>query len=953
MTATIASSVLPTVLSYLAAGRSVLPIAPGEKRPSIVSPAGEVIGLSWEAYQTASADEGTVRAWFLEGRLMGVGIACGAVSGAVLDGVTYGLEILDIDDEETLEAFIETCNFQGYSALLQRLLHQRTPGKAGHFAYLCQTWQGNTVLARRAGVEELGEPRAVTLIETRGAGGQAVVAPTPPGIHPEHPERGYELVRGSWNDLPIITSDERQALWDLARSFNTYVAPERVHSARGAGRPGTSGNRPGDWLNRSADMVWWRALLERHGWSLVHTRGAIQFWQRPGKEGQSWSATLGACGEYFYVFSSNAAPFEPDRAYSPFSAYALLEHGGDFQAAARALIPQRFAAEWPALEEGLTLIEQLLSEPDARLAMAAVPRFVAYDRDAWTATRHAIKGVLGAVINLNDLDAAWKKTRRQARATASSPADVGDPLETEEPAHTIYITTQMTTVVNAMQAAIAQLPEAPRLLQRAQQLCHIARGVTPPKWLERSHEAPVIVPADPAYLRELAAQAAAWKKYDKRADAWEDALPPTWAVETLLARRVWPFPLLEGVVTAPTLRPDGSVLDLPGYDPDTGLFLAVNGVDYPPIPQRPTLDAARTAIGTLHQVFIDFPWLASHHFSATLAAVLALAGRYAIRGSVPLHAVRSTNRGSGKSLLVDAVSLSATGRPAPRWPQVQEEEEERKRLLTLALDGDTCTHIDNVTRPLGSPALNAALTASTFKDRILGKSESREAPMHVVFFASGNNMTFKSDTARRVVPIDLDPKMERPEERTNFQHSPLLPWVRHEHPRLLAAALTVLKAYFTAGCPAQNITPLGSFEAWSDLVRQALIWAGEADPCEGRKDIEAQSDPEFERLATLLDAWEKCYETKLQTLKRVLQDIDLYTQDQAAPPDKWDDLFEALGSLDRRFDGKRLNPQRIGEGLMKWAGRPIDGKRLVKGGTVHRVAEWKIELISEGDVSGS
>jgi putative DNA primase/helicase len=303
--------------------------------------------------------------------------------------------------------------------------------------------------------------------------------------------------------------------------------------------------------------------------------------------------------------------------------------------------------------------------------------------------------LLGTAINLNDLDAAWKKARRRGRAPTSPTTDADDPLEKEDPAHTIYITTQMTTVVNAMQAAITQLPEGPRLLQRAQQLCHIARGVEPPKWLERSHEAPVIVPADPAYLRELAAQAAAWKKYDKRADVWEDALPPAWAIDTLLARRVWPFPPLEGVVTAPTLRPDGSVLDLPGYDSDTGLFLAMNGFAYPPIPQRPTLGAARGAIGQLQQVFIDFPWLAPHHFSATLAALLSLAGRYAIRGNVPLFAVCSTTRGSGKDLLVDAVCLSATGRPAPRWPQVQEEDEERKRLLTLAIDGDACTHIDN------------------------------------------------------------------------------------------------------------------------------------------------------------------------------------------------------------------------------------------------------------------
>ena len=265
----------------------------------------------------------------------------------------------------------------------------------------------------------------------------------------------------------------------------------------------------------------------------------------------------------------------------------------------------------------------------------------------------------------------------------------------------IQIRPDITAVVDAAQGAIARLPDAPRLFQRARQLCRITHGVPAPKWLERAPDAPVITAVDAALLRELAAQAARWQKYDKRIGDWEDVLPPMWPIETLLARGSWSFPPLESVVTAPTLRPDGSLLEVPGYDQDTGLYLVSNGIAYPEVRLRPTLDDTRSAIGTLHIVFADFLWAASHYFSAVLAAVLSLAGRYAIRGNIPLYAVRSTVRGSGKSLLVDAICLSATGRPAPRWPQVIEEDEERKRLMTLALDGDVCTHIDNVTRPLG------------------------------------------------------------------------------------------------------------------------------------------------------------------------------------------------------------------------------------------------------------
>jgi P4 family phage/plasmid primase-like protien len=331
-------SPLDAALSYLRAGRSVLPIAPGSKKPSVINQTtGEIVDLAWKPYQSRLPTEAQVRTWFPTDTLMGLGIACGPVSGVTHEGIRYALEILDVDDEPTLGAFIEGANWQGLTELLARLLHQRTPGGAGHFAYLCTLVHGNTVLAKRSGDLDAGEPRAVTLIETRGSGGQAVVAPTPPGIHPDCPERGYELVRGSWEALPLITPDERQALFDLARSFNRYIDPQQVHSPRGTTHPSSSGDRPGDHLNQTADLDWWRALLERHGWTRVHQRGDIVYWQRPGKEGRDWSATLGACGPYFFVFSSNAAPFEPEHAYPPFSAYALLEHGGDFLAAARAL----------------------------------------------------------------------------------------------------------------------------------------------------------------------------------------------------------------------------------------------------------------------------------------------------------------------------------------------------------------------------------------------------------------------------------------------------------------------------------------------------------------------------------------------------------------------------------------------------------------------------------------
>ena len=321
-----------------------------------------------------------------------------------------------------------------------------------------------------------------------------------------------------------------------------------------------------------------------------------------------------------------------------------------------------------------------------------------------------------------------------------------NPIPQAPPPPSITISTDLTYMVNAAQQALLTMPGAPHIFQRARQLCLIAHGVQPPKWLQRPPEAPVIVALDRDYLLEMVNQAADWQKKSKRKkQAFDAALPPAQVIKTLLARPIQPFPLLEGIICAPTIKPDGGILDTPGYDADTGLYLDLNGTAYPPIPAKATLDQARSAIGALQEAFSDFPWVGTHGLSCVIAALLSLVARYAFAGNVPLFAVRSTTRGSGKGLLIDAISIIATGRQAPRWAQTLDEEEERKRLLTLGLAGDGLVHIDNVVHPLGSGPLDLALTAPTFSDRILGTQKRQETPMNVVFFASGNNMAYTQD----------------------------------------------------------------------------------------------------------------------------------------------------------------------------------------------------------------
>jgi Bifunctional DNA primase/polymerase, N-terminal len=252
---------------------------------------------------------------------------------------------------------------------------------------------------------------------------------------------------------------------------------------------------------------------------------------------------------------------------------------------------------------------------------------------------------------------------------------------------------------------------------------------------------PRIVVANTSHMLELAGEAADWFKPDSRIKkGFKQTRPPLSFVQHVQGRPGWDFRVLAGLTTVPTLRSDGSVIESPGYDERTGLYYHPNRA-YPEVPDAPTWDDARAAYTNLCEPFKDFPFVDDCHGSVALAAVLSIVVRHLLR-TVPMFPVRSNVAGSGKGLLVDTIARIATGQGAAVWDEVRDPEEERKRLLVIAMNGDRVTCIDNLTQPLGSGPLDRAITEPNAKGRLLGFSKDVEAELTTVFFASGNNMTW-------------------------------------------------------------------------------------------------------------------------------------------------------------------------------------------------------------------
>jgi hypothetical protein len=63
-----------------------------------------------------------------------------------------------------------------------------------------------------------------------------------------------------------------------------------------------------------------------------------------------------------------------------------------------------------------------------------------------------------------------------------------------------------------------------------------------------------------------------------------------------------------------------------------------------------------------------------------------------------------------------------------------------------------------------------------------------------------------------------------------------------------------MRAYALSGWK-DGPPPIGSFTEWSRVVRNPLIWLGEADPCETMVKVR-ENDPRLTVLSTVLHHWE-------------------------------------------------------------------------------------------------
>jgi hypothetical protein len=420
-------------------------------------------------------------------------------------------------------------------------------------------------------------------------------------------------------------------------------------------------------------------------------------------------------------------------------------------------------------------------------------------------------------------------------------------------------------------------------------------------------------------MRDHLSRAARWGKFNERKKAFVPTDPPRDVASVILSRvGEWTFPRAVGIITTQTLRPDGTILSQPGYDPTTRLIL-VDPPPMPTIPEKPTRDDALAALSLLDLLLEEFPFVDAASRSVALSELITPVVRGAM-STAPMHVNRAPTPGSGKSYILDIAATISSGQSCPVISAGADEFETEKRLGAALLQGQAMVAIDNVNSELRGDALCQMLDRPLVAVRPLGISRLVPIESRSTVFATGNNIRVAGDLVRRVLICSLNPDMERPELR-KFNSNPV-ETVLNSRGRYIAACLTVVRAYLAAGCP-NTLPPLASFEDWSRLVRSALVWLGRADPVTTMEAARAE-DPELDAIRRVLAAWQhdvgldrQCTAGELKALAEASDMNGLVRPD----------LNAALVSV--APNGDEINTRKLGHWLSRHRDRMIGEYKLI------------------------
>lgn len=426
--------------------------------------------------------------------------------------------------------------------------------------------------------------------------------------------------------------------------------------------------------------------------------------------------------------------------------------------------------------------------------------------------------------------------------------------------------------------------------------------------------------------------AAIWEKHMRNGDIVVID-PPSKYVNILLDKGEYVhIPQLCGVARQPYFYGDFQFSNREGYDYSSGIFGAFRSEDFE-LPETPSLEQARQALDELKSLLSEFRFQSPRDRDAALAAMFTAVVRPSLPAA-PMFHVRAPQIASGKSYLCNLLAAFAgPGTPsASAFPENQEESQ--KLVFSLLMDSPAVVIFDNLTSDLlPYTSLCSALTEESIQGRILGVSKTARVGTKTFFLSSGNNVGPVKDMTRRTVVICLNPQIELASER-DFKFDPLS-MVKSRRSHYVSLVLTVINAWLASGRPMTNCRKLASYERWSELSRQPLMWLGVSDPAAGLYSVQ-ENDPEKQMLMRLLLAWRYCFGSVPTMVREAVSYANSGMANSGELREAFEDVAERNGQIDRRSLGKYLS---------RSEGRVIGNMSFSKASKTMNAERWSVQTL--------
>jgi len=443
-----------------------------------------------------------------------------------------------------------------------------------------------------------------------------------------------------------------------------------------------------------------------------------------------------------------------------------------------------------------------------------------------------------------------------------------------------------------------------------------------PSRLEKDDEG-MLVPREliPDRLRHELARVANWVSGKED----EPAKPPVDVVRDVLATPNPPLPVLTRITDVPVFAPDGSLQTVEGYHAAGKTYrMSRPGLKIPDIPSAPSAEEVEAAKSLILDMISEFPFVDVADRTHAVGLLLLPFVRDLIDGPTPNHLIEAPQAGTGKGLLADVLLTPACGKQVSTISEARDDDEWRKRITAQLRSARMVVLLDNITRPLNSGSLASALTATTWEDRLLGKSENLQIPVRCVWVTTANNPTMTTEIARRCIRIRLDAKVDRPWFRDGFKQKKLRRWALANRGELVGAALTLAQAWVSAGMPASEVKPLGSYEQWTAVIGGILQHVGICDFLSNLHEFYEAADIEGAMWRQIVDIWWEKFGSEKVGVNELFE------------------LVSEIDALDLGKGGERSQKTAFGKRLGQQRDRVIGDYRIVSAGKCKRISQWML-----------